>query len=250
MRRIVERSLRRLGVERVDLVQFYWWDQRRGDWLEAVRTLGELQSEGKVGLIGATNFTAPDVMQMESTGVRVVANQVQYSVLDRRPQTGGLADACRDSGMHLLCFGGLAGGFLTPAWHGRPDPGHEGLPNRSLVKYRLIIDEFGGWGAYQALLETLAAVGEERGVDAATVALRYVLDQPGVAATIVGFSAVARMRDNRRALDLELTPDDHVRIRAHTDAAPGPRGDIFGLERDRDGPHGRIMRYDLNVGQV
>ena len=247
VRNIVERSLRRLGVERLDLVQFYWWDFQRGDWLEAVRTLADLQHEGKVRLVGATNFTAGDVAAMESAGVRVVSNQVQYSVLDRRPETGGLAAACEATGLRMLCFGGLAGGFLTPVWSGRPDPGYDGLASRSLVKYRLIIDEFGGWQAYQSLLGTLTAVGEQRGLDAAAVALRFVLDQPGVAAAIVGFSSVARMRDNRRALEMRLTPADHARIRAHTDAAFGPSGDIFGLERQRDGPHGRIMRYDLNA---
>jgi aryl-alcohol dehydrogenase-like predicted oxidoreductase len=247
VRSIVERSLTRLGVERLDLVQFYWWDFQRGDWLGAVRTLAELQREGKVRLVGATNLTAGEVAAMESAGVRVVSNQVQYSVLDRRPETGGLAAACETSGLRMLCFGALAGGFLTPTWRGRPDPGYAALPSRSLTKYRLIIDEFGGWDAYQALLDTLVEVGEAHGVDAAVVALRFVLDQPGVAAAIVGFSSVPRMRGNLKALSVRLTPADHARIRAHTDAAPGPGGDIFGLERDRDGPHGRIMRYDLNA---
>jgi aryl-alcohol dehydrogenase-like predicted oxidoreductase len=248
VRSIVERSLTRLGVDRLDLVQFYWWDFQRGSWLEAVGTLADLQSEGKIRLVGATNFTADDVARMEQAGVRVAANQVQYSALDRRPETGGLAAACAASDMRMLCFGGLAGGFLTSTWLGRPDPGYDGLSNRSLTKYRLIIDEFGGWQAYQALLQTLSEIGEERGTDAAAVALRFVLDQPGVAAAIVGFSSVARMQQNLRALDLELTREDHARVRAHADAAPGPGGDIFGLERDKEGPHGRIMKYELNAG--
>jgi aryl-alcohol dehydrogenase-like predicted oxidoreductase len=241
------RSLRRLGVETLDLIQLYWWDFRRGDWLRAVRALGDLRREGKIRQVGATNFTAGDVALMESAGVHVVSDQVQYSALDRRPEGSGLAAACSRFGMHLLCYGALAGGFLTATWHGAPDPGHGRLANRSLVKYRLIIDEFGGWEAYQALLSTLSAVGEEHGVDAAAVALRFVLDRPGVAAAIVGFSSAVRMRDNLRALSLRLSDDDHARIHAHSDRAPGPRGDIFGLERDREGPHGRIMRYDLNA---
>ncbi|MEJ2202567.1 MAG: aldo/keto reductase [Gemmatimonadota bacterium] len=247
VRGIVERSLRRLGVEILDLVQFYWWDFGRGDWLRAVGALGELQKEGKIRHVGATNFTADDVARMEGAGVRVVSDQVQYSAMDRRPKHSGLARACSRSGMRLLCYGALAGGFLTPAWLGATDPGHARLPNRSLVKYRLIIDEFGGWKAYQGLLSTLAALGEEHGVDAATVALRFVLDRPGVAAVLVGFSSLARMRDNLRALSLRLSDGDHARIRAHTEPAPGPGGQVFGLERDRDGPHGRIMRYDLNA---
>ena len=117
-----------------------------------------------------------------------------------------------------------------------------------MTKYRLIIEEFGGWAAYQALLAELAAVGEAHGVDASAVALRFVLDQPGVGSVITGFSSIERLATNLAAFDLRLTSEDHARIRAHTVRAPGPRGDIFALERDREGPHGRIMRYDLNAG--
>lgn len=250
VRRIVERSLRRLGVEALDLVQFYWWDQERGDWLRAARALGRLQEEGKILHIGATNLTGGEVEALErEAGVRVLSNQVQYSVLDRRPEHG-LTELSRRSGLHLLAYGALAGGFLTSGWARRgmgtepPAPGD--LSNRSLVKYRLIIEEFGGWEAYQSLLRELSAIGEARGVGPAQVALRFVLDQPGVAAAIVGFSSPARMEENLRALQLRLTPAEHAAIRRHTGPAPGPAGDIFALERDRTGPHGRIMRYDQN----
>ena len=246
---IVHRSLRRLGVETLDLVQFYWWDMGVGDWLAAAGALGDLQRAGKIRHIGATNFTAAEVRAMEEgAGVAVVADQVQYSLLDRRPEHG-LAGQCVASGRtRLLCFGALAGGFLTSKWLGSPAPANP-LPNRSLTKYRLIIDEFGGWDAYQALLAETATLGAERGVDASAVALRFVLDQPGVAAAVMGFSSVERMRANAAALDLALTSDEHARLRGHADAAPGPAGDVFGLERDRNGPHGRIMKYELNADE-
>ena len=89
----------------------------------------------------------------------------------------------------MLCYGGLAGGLLTSKWLGVPRADGP-FASRSLTKYRLIVDEFGGWDAYQALLGELASIGEERDADAAAVALRFVLDQPGVAACIVGFSTV------------------------------------------------------------
>ena len=243
---IVDRSLRRLGVEALDLVQFYWWDFEVGDWLEAVRCLADLQRAGKVRHIGATNFTASEIGTMErEVGVKVVSDQVQYSALDHRPEAG-LADHCLGTGKRLLCYGALAGGFLTEPWRGVPEPG--GMPgNRSLIKYRLIIDEFGGWHAYQSLLDELSVIGKEKGVDPAAVALRYVLDRPAVAAAVVGFSSGDRMRANLRAVEVELTEDDTARIRRHYARAPGPSGEVFGLERDRDGPHGRIMRYDLNA---
>lgn len=247
VRSVVERSLRRLGVETLDLVQFYWWDISRGDWLGAGRALGRLQEEGKIRHLGVTNFTAAEVQTLErEAGIQLLSNQIQYSVLDRRPEHG-LAQHSVASGLNLLTYGGLAGGFLTGTWLGRDDPAPlSSLPNRSLVKYRLIIQEFGGWSPYQALLRELVDIGSSHGVGPAPVALRFILDQPGVAAALVGFSSMARMEENLQALTLQLTPDDHARIRKYTHRAPGPQGDIFALERDRHGPHGRIMKYEEN----
>jgi aryl-alcohol dehydrogenase-like predicted oxidoreductase len=245
VRGIVHRSLRRLGVDALDLVQFYWWDAEVGDWLGAARTLGDLVRAGKIRHLGATNLTASEVRAVEdAAGVPVVADQVQYSVLDRRPEHA-LAAYCARSSTRMLCYGGLAGGLLTSRWLGTARADGP-FSSRSLTKYRLIVEEFGGWGAYQALLTELAVIAEAHGVDAAAVALRFVLDQPGVAASIVGFTTVDRIGAAMRALDLRLDAAEHARVRRHTDAAPGPGGDVFGLERDRDGPHGRIMKYDLS----
>lgn len=245
VRSIVERSLRRLGVEALDLVQFYWWNTAVGDWLGAAGALGDLVRAGKIRHLGATNLPAAAVRAMEdAAGVPVVADQVQYSVLDRRPEHG-LAQHCVRSATRMLCYGALAGGLLTSRWVGaaRSDGPFD---SRSLTKYRLIVDEFGGWEAYQAVLGELAAIGEVHGVDAAAVAVRFVLDQPGVAAAIVGFSTVERMKEVARALEIRLDAAEHAGIRRHTDEARGPGGDVFALEGDRDGPHGRIMKYDLN----
>jgi aryl-alcohol dehydrogenase-like predicted oxidoreductase len=216
-----------------------------GDWLGAARALGDLVRSGRVRHLGATNLTAVEVRAMQdAAGVPVVADQVQYSVLDRRPERT-LAGYCVRAPTRMLAYGALAGGLLTSGWLGA-ECADGPLPSRSLTKYRLIVDEFGGWAPYQALLEELAAIADAHGVDAAAIALRWVLDRPGVAGVVLGFSTVDRLLDAACALDLRLEAADHTRIRRHTDAAPGPLGDVFGLERDRNGPHGRLMRYDLN----
>ena len=241
--RIVDRSLSRLGVERLDLVQFYWWRDDVPGMEQAARWLADLQQEGKIRHLGVTNMDVAHLRRLEEARVRMVSNQVQYSALDRRPEHG-LADWCARREMRVIAFGSLAGGFLTDRWLGRPDPAiHD---NRSLTKYRLVIDEFGGWAAHQALLRELAAIGEVHGVETSAVAIRFVLEQPSVAAVIAGATRPGQMARNLGAGAFELTSEDHVRIRRLTDASPGPAGDVFELERDRDGPHGRIMKYDLN----
>jgi aryl-alcohol dehydrogenase-like predicted oxidoreductase len=244
VRRIITRSLQRLRLERLDLVQFHWWDYNIPRWAEAAQALVALRQEGLIANLAATNFDTPHTAALLDAGVPLVSMQVQYSLLDRRPQTA-LAGLCERRGMHLLCYGTLAGGFFSEHWLGQPEP-LEGITNRSLVKYKLVIDEFGGWAAFQALLRTLQAIGLRHGVSIATVATRWVLEQPAVAAAIVGARYADRIADTLSVFSLQLDASDHAAISAILAEHPGPAGDTYTLERDKTGPHGRIMKYDLN----
>src|SRR6266511_1099380 len=168
--RIVDTSLARLGQERLDLVQFHWWDYRVPGYVEAMHWLGELQSAGKVRLIGTTNFDTARLSEIVASGVSVATNQLQYSVLDHRPEHG-LAAFCAAQGIRLLCYGTLAGGFIGERWVGAPEA-RPPFANRSLVKYRLIIEDFGGWRRFQELLYVLDAIAKRRRVSLASVAIR------------------------------------------------------------------------------
>ena len=245
--RIIDRSLRRLGVERIDLMQFHWWDWSVPGWLEAAGLLDELRIAGKIAGLAVTNFDTPHLAALLDAGLPIVANQVQYSVIDRRPEHG-MGDLCARHGVHLLCYGTLAGGFLGEDWLGRPEP--QGLENRSHIKYKLIIDEFGGWSRFQGLLVALKAVAEARGATIGQVAMRWVLYRPRVAAAIVGATSVRHLAENAKLSTLRLSSADLAAIEAAMVRAPGPKGDCFDLERDRDGRHGRIMKYNLNVADV
>jgi aryl-alcohol dehydrogenase-like predicted oxidoreductase len=153
LRRSITRSLHRLRTERLDLVQFHWWDYNRGNYLEAAAALHTLHQEGLIARIGGTNFDTAHARALIEAGIPLTSMQTQYSLLDRRSR-GGLTDLAAQHGMHLLCYGTLAGGFLTDHWLGQPAPALP-LSNRSLVKYHLIIEEFGGWDAFQALLRAM-----------------------------------------------------------------------------------------------
>jgi len=148
--RIIDRSLRRLGVEQLDLVQFAWWDYDVQGYVETALWLHDLKEAGKIRHVGVTNFDVPRLLEIVDAGVPVVSQQVQYSLLDHRPE-GGLVEFCRERGIQLLCYGTLAGGFLSRRWLDKPHPAGA-LPNRSLTKYKLMIDEFGGWETFQELL--------------------------------------------------------------------------------------------------
>ena len=241
---IVDTSLARLGQERLDLVQFHWWDYRVPGYVEAMHWLHDLKSAGKVELIGTTNFDTARLSEIVASGVSVTTNQLQYSVLDRRPENG-LAAFCAAHGIRLLCYGTLAGGFIGERWLGAPEP-HPPFANRSLVKYRLIVDDFGGWRPFQELLAVLDAIATRHRVSVASVAIRYVLDKPGVAGAIVGARNAAHLDDLVQAVTLD--EGDRAAIARIVSQATGPRGDCYELERVEEGPHSMIMWKNQNSG--
>ena len=145
-----------------------------------------------------------------------------------------------------ICYGSVAGGFLSDRWLGQPEPAQP-LANRSLVKYKLIIDDFGGWRLFQELLRALRRVADRRDCDIASVASRFALDLPGVAAVIVGATSRAHLAANVAAGALKLTDADRAEIEAVATKRRGPEGDVYELERDRAGRHGSIMKYNLSA---
>ena len=143
----------------------------------------------------------------------------------------------------MLAYGTLGGGFLSDRYLDRPDPAPP-LANRSLVKYRLMIDELGGWDRFQDLLGTLARIACRHDVSIANVATRWTLDQPGVAAAIVGAFDAVHLEDNLRVFGFELAKEDLEGLESFADA--GPPGDVYAAERVADGRHAAIMKYNLN----
>jgi aryl-alcohol dehydrogenase-like predicted oxidoreductase len=248
IRNIVDTSVRRLKTERLDLVQFHWWDYGNRFYVDAMGWLADMQAEGKIRNVGTTNFDVERLTEIVNSGVRLISQQLQYSVLDQRPRHG-LSEFAKANNITFLCYGTVAGGFISERWLGAPEPDMP-LENRSLVKYKLIIDDFGGWDLFQEMLRTLKAIGDRHGTDLATIASAWVLEQPQVAAVIVGARNQAHALANAKIMDVVLTDADRAAIGAVIDRSTGPEGDVYTLERDRTGRHGAIMHYNLNAGKT
>ncbi len=249
--RIIDRSLQRLGMERLDLVQFHWWNYGVRRYVEVALELERLRRAGKIAHIGLTNFDTPRLREIVAAGVPVTFHQLQYSVLDHRPDSS-MVEYCRRNQIGLLCYGTVAGGFLSERWLGRTEPATgdaSPLTNRSLIKYKLIIDDFGGWDLFQQLLATLARIAAKHNTDVASVASRVVLERPGVAAVILGATNTAHLAAHSQLAALRLDSEDVAAIMAVTGRRKGPQGDVYTLERDRTGRHGRIMKYELNASK-
>jgi aryl-alcohol dehydrogenase-like predicted oxidoreductase len=242
--RLIDRSLQRLGVETLDIVQFHWWDYDVPRYVEVALHLTELQRAGKIRHVGITNFDVVRMREMLDAGVRITSHQVQCSLLDRRA-LGDMAALCAQHGIGLLTYGALAGGFFHERWLGAAEPS-EPQENRSLTKYKLIIDEFGGWNAFQALLRALHDIASAHHTTIGAIALRSVLDEPAITAAIFGARHAGHLPATRDALRVELAPSERHAMRALIEAAPGPHGDCYTLEREKGGRHASIMKYNLN----
>lgn len=242
--KVIDTSLKRLGMERLDTVQFHWWNYAVPRWLETAFWLEELRRAGKILRVGGTNFDKEHLLAMRQEGVRMSSMQVQYSLLDRRPEKTLIPAALADD-VAIYCYGTVAGGFLGERWLGKPEP-QPPFENRSLVKYKLIIDEFGGWTLFQELLAVLDAIAGRHGADIATVASAAVLARSGVAAVIVGARNRAHLDANLRISSLKLSEEDRQAIAAVLARSRMLEGDVYALERDTGGRHGSIMKYNLN----
>lgn len=242
---IIDRSLKRLNLDQLHLVQFYWWETNRGDPVRVLSSLKDLQEKGKIKHLATTNWDSDMISPFLDAGLDLISTQVQYSLLDFRPD-GRFAEWCRQHRIHIFCYGTIAGGFLTENWLGRSDPGYE-FENRSLVKYRLIIDEFGGWDLFQQLLATLDRIAGKHGATISAVASRAMLDRPNVAAVIIGARTARHLDRTLPVFDFALDSKDHSALETILSQRSGPGGPIYGLERDKTGRHGRIMKYNLNT---
>ena len=101
------------------------------------------------------------------------------------------------------------------------------------MKYRLIIDEFGGWARFQRLLAAVHLVARKHGTTVGAVAIAWVLEQPSVAAVIVGARDASHLPHTRAAGALRLDADDRRAVRAVLDERPPVAGDVYDLERVR-----------------
>ena len=244
VKQTIDRSLSRLHVERLDLVQFHWWDYSVPRYLEVAQWLLELQRAGKIDRLSGTNFDTERTKELIDSGLQLTSMQVQYSLLDRRPAKK-LSAYAREHGIHLLCYGTVAGGFLSNRWLGAAEPGHD-IANRSLIKYKLIIDDFGGWDIFQTLLRTLDKIAIKHSVSISTIATRWVLDQAQVAAAIVGVRRADHLLEHMKVMSVTLDAEDHAAIAQVLAQGTAIEGDVYSVERDIHGRHGNIMKYELN----
>jgi aryl-alcohol dehydrogenase-like predicted oxidoreductase len=181
----IGRSLRRMSVSSLDLLQFHWWDYNNPYYMDALKYLSDIRDEGVIKHIGLTNFDTERMQIMIDSDLQILSNQVQYSIIDRRPEVK-MIPFCLEHNIGLLTYGSLCGGLMSESYLGRIQPSTAELNTSSLGKYKQMIDVWGGWNLFQELLSTLKRIAQKHNVSIANVATRYILAKPAVAGVIIG----------------------------------------------------------------
>ena len=213
VRTAVQRALDRMLADRLDVLQFHAWNYADPVWLDCLYWLQELKEEGLFRFLGLTNFDTAHLRIVVNSGIKVVSNQVCFSLLDQRARVG-MTQLCREHNIKLLAFGTIAGGFLTEKWLEKPEPTQEQLTTWSQNKYKRFIDAAGGWPVFQNLLRVIQAVAEKHNMSMANVACRFILDNPAVGGIIIGarLGESEHIRDNLNLFRFSLDEKDHEDI--------------------------------------
>jgi len=212
----IERSLRRMSVNSLDLLQFHWWDYNNPYYMDALKYLSDLQNKGIIKHVGLTNFDTERMQIMVDSGLHIISNQVQYSIIDRRPEVK-MIPFCLKHNISLLAYGSICGGLMSERYLGRTqEPSIADLDTLSLQKYKKMIDAWGGWKLFQELLSTLNKIAQKHNVSIANVATRYILDKSAVAAVIIGvrLGLVNHRNNNLQVFDFSLDKSDYDEIEA------------------------------------
>jgi aryl-alcohol dehydrogenase-like predicted oxidoreductase len=244
--RALEASLRRLGVEAVDLYQLHAYDPLT-PLEETLRTLDGFVRSGKIRYYGLSNFTGwqltkathlADALSM----ARPVTLQPQYSLLVREIEWE-IVPAAIDAGLGLLPWSPLGGGWLSGKY--RRDERPSGAtrlgedPGRGMEAYGRR-----GTPRTWAVIDAVQKVAGDRGVAMAEVALAWVTGRPGVTATILGARTLEQLESNLRSADLRLTPEEIAALDGASDPQPPdyPYGELGLDQRDRRLPGRRATR--------
>ena len=205
----IEKSLRRMNVNSLDLLQFHWWDYNNHYYMDALRYLFDLRDRGTIKHVGLTNFDTGRMQIMLDSDLRVISNQVQYSIIDRRPEVK-MTPLCMKENISLLSYGTLCGGLISEHYLGKTQPSAAELDTLSLRKYMRMIEAWGGWNLFQELLSVLNKIAQKHNVNIANVATRYILDKPAVAGVIIGvrLGIIEHRNSNAQVFNFSLDKSD------------------------------------------
>ncbi|MEK8024071.1 MAG: aldo/keto reductase [Candidatus Hydrogenedentota bacterium] len=201
-----ERSLKRLGTDRIDLYQIHGWDPVT-PFEESLGALNDLVRQGKVLYIGVSNWAAWQVakalgVQDRNGWARFVTLQPFYALTCRDIEVE-LVPLCLDQGLGILPWSPLAGGYLT----GKYRKGGDGRLAGHIGEF-LPVDMAQG----ERILDALDEIGRVHKVNAGQIALAWTRNQPGITSVIIGAKTLAQLQENIASAAITLSAEETQRL--------------------------------------
>lgn len=196
----LDASLKRLGCGSIDLYQHHF-PNARVSIPQLMDQLADAVKAGKVKAVGVSNYSAGQMREAHAAlakrGIPLASNQVEYSLLHRRPEVDGVMDACRELGITLIAYSPLAGGLLT----GKYSP-----QNRAGGFFRRVLPQYNrkSLEAIQPVLRLLREIGDRYSKSPSQVVIRWLIENP-VVLPIPGAKNAKQALDNAAALSFSLT---------------------------------------------
>ncbi|OPX29235.1 MAG: hypothetical protein B1H08_04320 [Candidatus Omnitrophica bacterium 4484_171] len=205
----LEDSLKRLGIETIDIYQCHYPDPHT----PIEDTLGQLlkfKKQGKVRYIGVSNFDL-SLLEKASSITAITTLQVQYSLLDRSIEKGVLS-FCSENDIGVIAYGPLGGGILTGKYINPPR-----FPKGDARSFFYPYYKEPYWSKIQVLIGEIKNIARKRNKNPAEVALNWVNQQEGIAVTIAGCRNYEQLSANASAGSWELSLDELERLRKISD---------------------------------
>ena len=202
----VENSLRRLQTDHIDLYQAHWPDEKTSIE-ETLRAFEELVRQGKVRILGASNYSAWELMQAlwssdRNSLPRYDSLQPHYNLVHRDEFERELAAVCRTYHLGVLPYSPLAGGFLTGKYRRNlvPNTARAGGAKRYFSERNWV------------LLEQMDALAKEKHASVSQIALAWLLADPLITSPIIGANSIEQLKDNLGAINVHLMPAEKAAL--------------------------------------
>lgn len=216
LRRALEASLARLRLPSIEMYQVHWPDRTMASVEELMDAMADVCGAGLCRGVGVSNFSGDEMLRaheaLQKRGLRLLSNQVRYSLVFRSPERDGVLDACRQIGASLLAYSPLEQGVLSGKYLDAPAPPGKRGGEPWFSPERL--------GAVRPVVGLLREVGRRYERTAAQVALRWLCQQPGVV-PIVGLTSGEQAREAAGVLSFSLSADEQEAIGAAGGNAEG-----------------------------
>jgi len=200
-----EQSLKRLGIDYIDLYQIHWPD-RTTPVEEALRAMDDLRGQGKIRAVGVSNYDL-EWLRGAVKAAPLHSLQPPFSLLNRQIERDGTLAFCREHNIGVIVYSPMERGLLT----GKVTPERQFAPGDHRATHKFFTVE--NRKRVLAALEQVKPIADRHGASYAQLVINWTMNEPGITAALVGARNAEQAQHNAGAMRFTLTPDERAQVR-------------------------------------